>query len=231
MKRFKKCPLLLCLILFCCPAEGAQPGNSVERLLEGDWTQFQTLDAAREDLNPSAVRTNVLAAAVLHATNQQRQSHGLPALKFHEGAQTAAAMQARIMRDRGSISHENPERPELRTLQDRARAAGLRYRFVAENVATAFALQYESGKAFYSRQENGNTILSYSPGGKPIPRHTYASFAESLVQNWMKSPGHRQNILSQQATHMGASAFPKVNDEAGMTKYYAAQVFFTPIAE
>ena len=216
-------PISVLLVSSFWAAHAAIP----EHLLKGDWESFRQSDAGRKSIEPDALETNILAAAILHATNHHRRENRLEPLEFHEGARRAAALQAKIMRDRGSISHENPNQPKLRTLEDRVAAVGLDYRYIAENVATAFALQYESGKPFYTRSEGGETIFSKEPRGKPIPRHTYATFAESLVKNWMNSPGHRKNILSQSAKFMGASCFP-ARDGTGMTKFYCAQVFFTP---
>lgn len=217
--------------VFCVLAAGfllVSSGAAEAKLFNHTWESFQKTEAALEKIDSENVRTNVMAAAVLHATNHQRREAGLEALKFSEGAQKAAAMQARIMRDRGSISHVNPEHPGLRTLEQRVEAAGIEYRFIAENVATAFGLEYEAGKPFFTRTEDGEEVYSYEPRGEAIPRHTYASFAEAVVGNWMESPGHRKNILNARAEQLGASCFP-AKDERGMTRFYCAQVFYTPL--
>ena len=198
-----------------------------EELLRGGWEEFKKSEAGQRKIDPEDLDTNLVAVAILHATNQQRQEQKLAPLQYHEGARKAAALQARIMQERGSISHVNPDQPNLRTLEDRVKAAGLKYQFIAENVATAFGIKYEAGKPFYPRTENGQEVFSYEPRGEPIPPHSYASFAEALVENWMSSPGHRKNILNEAAEFLGASCFPKT-DETGMTKFYCAQVFFTP---
>lgn len=221
---------VLAALMLMVSVQGAERGNSRQSLFQQDWESFQKTEAAQQEVNPENVQTNLISAAVLHATNAQRKQNGLPVLKHSGGAQKAAAMQARIMRERGSISHVNPEEPKLRTLEDRVKAAGLDYQFIAENVATAFGLEYESGKPFFTRTKEGKEVYSYRPGGEPIPRHTYASFAEALVRNWMESPGHRKNILQEAAAYMGASCLP-AKDEKGMSQFFCAQVFYTPLRE
>jgi uncharacterized protein YkwD len=208
-------------VLFLPPRIGAA------NYFEGGWEQFVRKPATQQELDPSNLDTNLLDAAVLHATNLERTKRGLQPLKHSEKARRAARMQSRIMRDRGSISHENPERRSLKTVEDRARAADLAFRFLAENVATAFDLQYESGKSFYPRVEGDREIVSYTPNGPAIPRHTYATFAEALVRSWMNSPGHRENILNPEAEFLGSSCLPD-REKAAMRKFYCAQVFYAP---
>ena len=205
----------------------SSPGEISKDLVSGDWASFNKTTAAQKEIDPASLDTNILAAAILHATNKHRKEQRLEPLQFHEDARRAAAIQAGIMKERGSISHVNPQHPKYRTLENRVSAAGLKYRYIAENVATAFGLQYEAGKPFFTRSEEGEAVFSYEPRGKPIPQHTYASFAEALVNNWMESPGHRKNILSESAEFLGASCFP-ARDDTGMTKFFCAQVFFTP---
>jgi uncharacterized protein YkwD len=203
--------------------------SAAANYFDGTWDLFVQTPAAQREIDPSNVDSNLLSAAILHATNRQRVSNGLPPVNHSERARRAAGMQARIMRDRGSISHDNPERSSLKTLEDRAHAAGLKFRFLAENVATAFDRRYESGKPFYPRVEGDREIVSYSPEGPPIPRHTYASFAQAVVQSWMDSDGHRKNLLSTEPEFMGASALPD-SEKAPLRKFFCAQVFFAPAA-
>jgi uncharacterized protein YkwD len=185
---------------------------------------------ATQQLNLSSINYDLLTAAVLRETNERRRQHGLPELKHEPKASQAAKIQSDIMSARGSISHENPNNPRYKTPADRARAAGLNFRLVAENVATAFALQYQSGKPFYTeRAANGRTILTSRPGGPEIPPHTYATFAKAFVDGWMNSKGHRENILLKEAQYLGAycapAAAPKQNK---IPILYSTQVFFTP---
>mgnify|MGYP002380490786 FL=1 len=67
----------------------------------------------------------------------------------------------------------------------------------------------------------------YTEKGPPIATHTPLSFAEALLNQWMESPGHRENILRKTPTHLGCHASPALN-EMHMPVFYAAQVFVTP---
>jgi uncharacterized protein YkwD len=113
-------------------------------------------------------------------------------------------------------------------MSDRAKLAGLRPRVLAENVASTFGRRYKSGQPFYSREQNGRKIYSAEPNGPPIPMHTYSSFAEALVDSWMKSPGHRKNILHSEVEYLGCACDLPRNPNA-METFYCTQVFFTPL--
>jgi uncharacterized protein YkwD len=184
---------------------------------------FAKLPEAGAQIDPQHINQDLLDAAVFHETNRRRQERGLTALAFHEKARTMAQIQARAMARGQFVEHTNPERGK-RTLSDRATFVGLRPRFVAENVASSFGRRYKSGQPFYTREEGGRKIYSYEPNGKPIPLHTYLSFAEDLVESWMQSPGHRENILHKTPEYLGCAC--ELSPNAGaMETFYCAQVF------
>jgi len=201
--------------------------NAADLFAQYDPASFAKLPQARQVIDPDAVNDDLLDAAVFHETNRRRQQQRLPALKYDERARAAAQMQSRDMAKGGFVEHENPD-PTKKTMNDRAKLAGLRPRVLAENVASTFGRRYKSGQPFYSREENGRKIYSAQPNGPPIPMHTYLSFAAALVDNWMKSSGHRKNILHGDVAYLGcACALPR-NPNA-METFYCTQVFFTPI--
>ncbi|MGZ8920332.1 MAG: CAP domain-containing protein [Limisphaerales bacterium] len=190
--------------------------------------QFSETKEAQEEIRFDAVRSELLSAAVLHETNRRRIEKGLPPVKHHAKGVQAAEIQSQIMKKRGSISHENPENPRYETLPKRVKAVGVSPGFAAENVATAFGLRYDSGKAFYKREERGKTVFSFTPNGPPIPPHTYASFAKALVDSWMSSPGHRDNILHKSAEYLGVSCVASLA-KSEMPMFYCTQVFLAPL--
>lgn len=189
--------------------------------------KFLQSQEATQKIDLLNVDHNLLSAAVFHETNQARQKHDLRPLKYKKEVWQAAALQARAVARGGWISHTQKVK-ELRTPSKRLEFTGLQPKFAAENVATTFGLQYEGGKPFFTRIEDGQEVYSYEAGGDPIPRHTYASFGEALVESWMNSPGHRKNILSEPPEFLGCSSL-QGKDERGMPVFFCAQVFFTPL--
>src|SRR5688500_16807340 len=95
----------------------------------GDWAEFRRTPAAQQEIIAGKVDTNLLSMAVFYATNAERAKRELPLLKYSKTVEKAAALQSDLMRKRGGIGHENPEAPQWRTLVQRVRWAGLKYRF------------------------------------------------------------------------------------------------------
>lgn len=189
--------------------------------------EFLDRPEPHRELDPDDVDQALLAAAIHHATNRQRIEHRLRPLRHEPRLDQASLLHAQDMARDRHLSHENPD-PTRREPADRVRAAGLRYRFVAENVATHFGIWYEPGRRAYPLSQWGRQGFSYEPNGPAIPPHTYWSFAESQVRAWMSSPSHRQNILSPHPTHHGAAAVPEAAHD-GLRHFYSAQLFYAPL--
>lgn len=188
---------------------------------------FADLPQASEQISFSQVDYDLLAAAVFHETNRRRAGHDLPTLGYRQELLKAAAIQAQGMRRSGIISHQHPVQ-KMKTLADRINQVGLRPSFSAENVAMTFGIRYEGGRPVVPRQKDGATVFSYEPNGEPIAPHTYLSFAQTLLDQWMDSPGHRKNILHQKPEQLGA-AHAQGTSAIGMDIFYCAQVFFTEL--
>ena len=123
--------------------------NAADLFSQYDAASFAKLPQARQVIDPDAVNFDLLDAAVFHETNRRRQQQRLPALKYDESARAAAQMQSRDMAKGGFVDHENPD-PTKKTMNDRAKLAGLRPRALAENVASDFrpALQVRAAVLF-----------------------------------------------------------------------------------
>lgn len=178
----------------------------------------------RAAIDPQTFDPRLLAAAVFHETNLRRVQNRMRPVQHDERLDRAAGMQADIMARRKDLSHVNPDESNRRTPAERVRASGLTPAYVAENVATHFGIQYRSGTPAYPSVRSGRRVFSAAPGGPPIPAHTYLTFARSLLDQWMDSPGHRANILAKRAGRMGAGCTPRP-DPQGMDTWFCAQVF------
>jgi uncharacterized protein YkwD len=147
-----------------------------------------------------------LHQAIFYATNWVRARHGLAPLAHHPLLEKAARRYAKRMVKRNFMAHEDPYAAEsLRTPEQRLRAAGVVNPMPAENLASHFGIQYQAGEQVY-RLPGRKGRFSRTPKGQPIPNHTYRSFAESVVDAWMSSPGHRANVLAEQALQLGCGA-------------------------
>lgn len=125
----------------------------------------QAVERDGQGLTLAALRELALAQV-----NAARQEHGLAPLRREDALDEAAQRHAEDMTARGYYGHVSPEGE---TVFDRYRkAGGSRWRKVAENIA---------------RCENCARALQVPPQSRTIVAH--------FQQGWMKSPGHRENIL------------------------------------
>ncbi len=191
---------------------------------------FPMSPKAGETIALDRVDLPLLSAAVFHETNRRRARHRLPALTYDPAARRAATLQAQIMARTKEISHENEGVPEHATLERRLASVGLKPRFAAENLAYTFAVRYRAGERLYVREENGQKVFSAKPGGPPVRAHTYLSFAQAVVDQWMNSQGHRENLLHRDAQALGVGCRAVTND-SGFPMVYCCQVFYTPLTK
>jgi uncharacterized protein YkwD len=178
----------------------------------------QTIDFTRIDYP-------LLNAAIFFATNEARVENGRKPLPFALELERSAYLHAKSMVEQNFFSHENPRDKERKTVEHRARLAGIKNPFVAENIATRSGIVYEPNTPFYLINAEQGTF-SYTSGGPIIPNHTYLSFAEAIVKQWLDSPGHRRNLLSKDALQLGCGAyFYRDVDFHNMPNFKAVQNF------
>lgn len=139
-----------------------------------------------------------LEAAIFAETNRVRRVHHCRPLRPLRELAAAAADQASYMALMHRAEHQNVLRDQNDVLE-RVLRHGLRPAEVAENVASQPAVH--DGRAA-----------------------TAEEMAASLVDAWMHSPGHRENLLSRKFTHLGCAA--RVVAALGRTEFvFGAQVF------
>jgi uncharacterized protein YkwD len=159
----------------------------------------QTIDLERIDYP-------LLHAAIFFVTNETRVKNQRQAVAFAIELERAAYLHSKYMVDQNFAAHENPFSNRRNTPDQRGKLAGVTNPFIAENIATHFGIKYKPRTPVY-RIDTEKGTFSYQPGGPLIPHHTYLSFAEVIVAQWMDSPSHRANLLSQDAVQLGCGAY------------------------
>jgi len=168
-------------------------------------SQLSKNPSLQQPIDIQHLNYRALIQAIFHSTNQARANRKRNPVQYHDKLAQTACLHAQYMAGQGELSHINSQNPKLRTPTDRLRANGFVSSFVSENLAEAQAIQYITGQPYYTRIENSQTIVSHIPNGPPIERHTYLSFTQTLFAEWMKSRGHRRNILSKEIRYTGAA--------------------------
>lgn len=184
---------------------------------------FRDNSLFKETINFSGIDYPRLHAAIFFVTNEARVKNGLPELKYHRLLEESATAHSKRMVRMGFFNHFDPYNDLLKTPSDRLRFAGIKNAYAAENIATPFAIQYMEGFTIYPLDDKNN-FFSYSPGGKAIPNHTYLSLAEYVVDLWMKSEGHRANILNPNAKQLGCGIY-FYRERNNIPKFMATQNF------
>ncbi len=203
--------------------------------LEADpWIELAPAEfALRPELQERIVLANLdrelMARAIFHETNRVRARMRLSALKPLADLDRAADFQASIGALMHLVSHDNPM-PDLATLKLRVERAGLKIKTAAENLAASTILEGGTGpRSVIVQRVAGREVFLDPDTRQEVKPRTYAGMAESLVQQWLNSPGHRANLVSQEMEYLGVSVRPR-KTAGGMDSLYAVQVFFTPLA-
>ena len=189
-------PILVAALLLFAPACTSGPRTVDSAALSSGASQ--PIDLANPD-------TALLSAVIEQLSDVARSEAGRANLEPSAALRKAADKYARKMVRENFLAHHDPNTSSLKTPSQRAAAAGVKNPHIAENLADVPGFQVESGEPFYVL-DPGPPIISREPDGEPIPAHTYGSFAQTVVQGWLNSPGHRKNLLDDEALQIGVGA-------------------------
>lgn len=152
------------------------------------------------------IRESDIEQAILTYTNQERGRNGLSALTWDSALATVARDHSKDMARNDFFSHENPAgedptaRAEMHGYPTRKSIGGGSYMIgIGENIG---------------KMPTGNVV------GHGYVSNDAKSVAQALVEDWMNSPGHRQNILNSGYDRLG------VGVAYDGTYYYSTQDFF-----
>jgi len=171
-----------------------------------DYKNFRNNPIFQQKIDPEKIDYPLANAAIFFMTNEIRVKNGLKPLDYSEELEIAAWHHSKLMAEKKFFSHTNSLDSTRRTPTARGKLAGITNPSLAENIAENFGITYRAGATIYPRNI-ANGEFSYTSNGPIIPFHTYLSLAESLVTQWMNSPGHRRNILSGSALQMGCGVY------------------------
>jgi uncharacterized protein YkwD len=91
----------------------------------------------------------------------------------------------------------------------------------SENIALTHTLDFRDMKAWVKKGR--------SKGRAPaILEYTYRALARSVVQQWINSRGHRQNMLGKPYSYLGLG-FATSKNERGAEQVYCVQTFSSAI--
>lgn len=184
---------------------------------------FKKAEVFNETIDPAKIDLARLNAVIFYLSNEQRVKKRLNELNYNPKLEESATLHSENMVKDDFFSHYHPKSKELRDPNDRARYVGVENPYLAENIVESFVLQYTAGDEVYPVSKG---VFSYKPNGDPIPPHTYLTLGEVMVDRWMKSPKHRDNMLEKKAVQLGCgTAFYLKKDFNDMPAIIATQNF------
>lgn len=171
-------------------------------------------DGVGGDSGSSSLNQTKVQRWVHYHINKERQAEGLPPLSYDSELGRVADEYAELMADTGHYGHTGPEGS---TFEDRYKDAGYQceagrddgdgqYYTGAENILYTYYEEQidleERGSAYYADEQE---------------------LARGMVNSWMNSAGHRENIMMGVWDDQGIGI--GVAEEDGATKVYAVQNF------
>ncbi len=172
---------------------------------ENSNTTFRSNPLFNKVIDPDNVDYRRLNAAVFFVTNEERLKRNLSSLEHSIELEAAAWYHSKRMTELNFFSHYDRD-PARRDPVKRTGLAGVANPLPAENIASSSGIKITSGQRLYPI-DISKGHLSSRPGGEIIPYHTYLSFADAIVKQWMDSPGHRANILSKDVIQLGCGIY------------------------
>ncbi|WP_438959436.1 CAP domain-containing protein [Nereida sp.] len=159
-------------------------------------------------------------SAVLHYVNKVRCSKGLSALTFARGLVDVAEVHLKWMAKSQQLNNKSCM-SAMNTFKKRLKASGVGSRAGSENIGVTRRYQLETAGVFLIRDLSA---CRFGAKGRTIPAHSYKSLANHIVNMWMASSGHRQNILARRSKRTGALlAFDGKSPNCG--RYFITQNF------
>lgn len=160
------------------------------------------VSGAEKAIPVKGLNQSLLDKAVVARVNAERCRRGLPALTTASGLRKQAARHSQWMARSQKLSHK-ASGSFNRSLTDRLRASGVRFRTGAENIGWVHLYSIDGNRFMIRSSDQCHFTTS---GGRRIGRHSYNSLASLIVRKWMESPGHRKNILRRNLRYSGVGA-------------------------
>jgi len=164
--------------------------------------------------SPDQLDIGKIEFAIHNRINEIRQQRGLSRLKMAKKLRQAAEIHSTDMAQRGYFAHESPEGEGFQARYEQAgyscrvdTGVGNEYATGAENIAYTWAYGEVNIDGGPDRSYNGNET----------------KIAHGIVEWWMNSPGHRENILRDYWEYEGIGV-ATANVDGGV-KVYATQNF------
>lgn len=186
--------------------------NHLQAQLKGYYeisiTEFFKQPTVNQPIDARNPNNFLLDAAIFQATNEQRLKYHLHIFTYNLPLHKATIGHSEAMVQQDFYSHVNPNSATNRNLQNRVENQTREFRAMGENIAQHDIIETGKNTKFcFQPPTNGSDYFFVDCiSKKPLYMMTYAVLARSIVNGWMNSPHHRDNILNPQYTTMACAA-------------------------
>jgi len=187
---------------------------------------FFNISALNNRISNAEINFDLLNAAIFYCTNNERYRFNLPICNFHEKLLDSSISHSLQMKLHNFFSHENPIDNRNRNLDNRLSTLKSNtfngFYCFGENIADYPVINSKGNKFIVKNIINSQRYFSVD-GLCEIHPFTYIEFAKTVVDGWMNSPEHRQNILNPAYKFLGcgcANYEREVNVIAGTITYF-----------
>jgi len=183
----------------------AQSPKGYYEMSSSEFFNQATVNQAIDAKNPN---NSLLDAAIFQATNEERLKNNLRVFVYHLPLHRATITHSEAMIERDFYNHNNPYSNVNKTMQNRIENQTHEFRAMAENIAQHDII--ETGKStrfcFQPPKNSGEYFFVDCQSKKPLFMMTYTVLARAIVNGWMNSPHHRENILNPHYSSMACAA-------------------------
>ena len=150
-----------------------------------------------------AMHHKKLASQVCAQSNEARLQYGLHTLKKDALLDKVAQDYANILQQGTFFDHIHPNDSRKKTPLNRVLYFGGTSSSTAENLASIPIFDIPVRKTTLFVIDREKNLYSTTPNGTPVAIHTENSAAKSIVESWLNSPGHRENLLHRDLYRVG----------------------------
>jgi uncharacterized protein YkwD len=194
---------LLFLLLMVPNIIFSQKDSVLYKMSAADFMKLPEVNRPIDVRNPN---NSLLDAALFHVTNEQRIKNNLPKFNYSYSLHRATNEHSEAMINQDFYNHENPYSPANRKMIDRIFLNTKEFKEMAENIAQHDILGGNEEKYCFEIPKNSQDYVYLNcDTKKPIPMRTYAELALFVVNSWMNSPHHRENILNPRLKSLACS--------------------------
>jgi len=193
--------------------------------------EFMALEIIKSKVDINNPDYELLNAVVFHATNQQRLKLKLKTLKHSTSLEKAAMLHSSNMVKHNFFDHIDKKNKDLKEPDNRIMKSGGKYAATGENIhritiynitgKTDYIIEFDKGIPIYYQ------ITPRGQKGNKFEILTYLEAGQKVVESWMKSSGHKANIIDKNFTELGCGSFIKLGSSNGehMPELYFTQNF------